>query len=93
MWPKIQRWSFSELLENANAASSMNGVVGRIGNTMPMTPKARDTYPSVRKKGRDIFCHTIIATPPGRNARFADSPPKRRFPQTPGALNFQGPMY
>ena len=39
-------------LANANAATSMNGTVGRIGNATPIRPRPRLTNPSSSQKSR-----------------------------------------
>ena len=42
-----QLYSLVELLQKQAAAAIRNGVVGRIGNTMPIAPKLKQTRPEM----------------------------------------------
>jgi hypothetical protein len=42
-------------LAKHKAANNINGVVGNIGNNMPMIPSARDTNPQIISKTRKVL--------------------------------------
>ena len=55
LWLSSHKVNFVEHFENAQAAMSMNTVVGRPGITIPTYPRDNDKIPIVKKTGLCIF--------------------------------------
>jgi hypothetical protein len=51
-----QSYILVELLQKHAAAANRKGVVGKIGNTIPMAPRATQTKPTASHSALMIFC-------------------------------------